>query len=100
MGEIQGDLFDFEWDDKKATANIRNHSVSFQEAASIFDDGFMVTDMDLVHSDEEDRYVSIGLSSSRRLLVVFYTERVRTIRIISAREPTPREKQDYENDSF
>ncbi len=100
MGEIQGELFDFEWDDKKATANIRSHSVSFVEAASIFDDGLMVTNADLSHSEEEDRYASIGLSSRNRLLVVIYTERVRTIRIISAREPTFREKQDYENDSF
>jgi len=100
LGEIQGGLFDFEWDDKKATTNIRNHGVSFVEATSIFDDGLMVTNADLVHSDEEDRYVSIGLSSSNRLLVVVYTERVRTIRLISAREPTSREKQDYENDSF
>lgn len=100
MGEIQGELFDFEWDDNKATANIRNHSVGFVEAASIFDDGLMVTNADIVHSEDEDRYVSIGLSSSSRLLVVVYTERVRTIRIISSREPTSREKHNYENDSF
>lgn len=99
MGEIQGALFDFEWDDGKSGVNLRKHRVSFEEAAEIFDDALMVTEADWDHSGEEDRYVSIGLSSQNRLLVVIYTERVRTIRIISAREPTSREKQDYENDN-
>lgn len=99
MGSLSGAVSDFEWDDKKAATNIRDHSVSFEEAASIFDDGLMVTNADVVHSEDEDRYASIGLSARNRLLVVIYTERVRTVRIISAREPTSREKRDYENDS-
>ena len=56
---------------------------------------WMITEADWVHSGEEDRYVSLGLSNKNRLLVVIYTERVRTIRLISAREPTAREKHGY-----
>ena len=97
MGELSGFVFDFEWDDEKAAENLRKHRVDFEEAASVFDDELMVTEADWVHSEEEDRYVSLGLSNKNRLLVVIYTERVRTIRLISAREPTAREKYSYEH---
>ena len=99
MGSLSGAVFDFEWDDEKAAANRRKHQVSFEEASGVFDDEFMITEADMSHSDEEDRYVSIGFSSQGRLLVVAYTERVRAVRIISVREPTSREKQNYENDN-
>lgn len=99
MGDLVGAVFDFEWDDEKAAANARKRRVGFEEASTVFDDDLMITQADWLHSDEEDRYVSIGFSSQNRLLVVSYTERVRTIRIISAREPTSREKQSYENDN-
>ncbi len=99
MGSLSGAVFDFEWDDEKATTNVRKHRVSFEEATTVFDDDLMLTEADWMHSDEEDRYVSIGLSSQNRLPVVSYTERVRAIRLISAREPTSREKQSYENDN-
>ena len=100
MGGLSGAIFEFEWNDEKAAGNIRKHHVNFEEAATIFDDEFMMTEADWIHSDEEDRYVSIGHSSQSRLLVVIYTERVRTIRIISAREPTSNERQDYELNNF
>lgn len=99
MGSLSGAIFDFEWNNEKATANVRKHKVSFEEAATIFDDDLMITEADWMHSDEEDRYVSIGFSSQNRLVVASYTERIRTIRIISAREATSREKQSYENDN-
>ena len=99
MGSLSGAVFDFEWDDEKSAANVRKHKVSFEEASTVFDDELMLTEADWMHSEEEDRYVSIGFSSQNRLLVVSYTERVRIIRIISAREPTSREKQSYENDN-
>ena len=99
MGSLSGTVFDFEWDDDKAAINLRKHGVSFEQASSVFDDGLMVTEADWFHSDDEDRYVSIGFSSQGKMLVVSYTERVRVIRIISAREPTSKEKQSYENDN-
>ena len=98
MGSLSGTVFDFEWDDEKAATNLRKHGVSFEEASTVFDDGLMVTEADWFHSNEEDRYVSIGLSLQGRVLLVSYTERVRAIRIISARGATAREKQSYEND--
>ncbi len=96
MGELSGLVFDFEWNDAKAAENVRKHRVDFEEASSVFDDELMITESDWAHS-EEDRYVSLGLSNKDRLLVVIYTERVRTIRLISAREPTSREKYGYEH---
>ena len=99
MGGLLGAIFEFDWDDQKSAENIRKHKVSFDEAATIFDDALLMTEADWVHSYEEDRYVSIGFSSQNRTLVVVYTERVRTIRLISARVPTSREKQSYENDN-
>lgn len=99
MGRLSGAVFDFEWDDEKAAINRRKHQVGFEEASGVFDDELMITEADESHSDEEDRYVSIGSSPQGRLLVVAYTERVRTIRIVSAREPTSREKQSYESDN-
>lgn len=99
MGGYVGAVFEFEWNDNKAAENMRKHRVGFEEASSVFDDDLMVTEGDLVHSNEEDRYVSIGLSVKNRLLVVVYTERMRTIRIISAREPTSKERQGYEGNN-
>ncbi len=93
-------IFDFEWDDAKAAQNVQKHGVTFAEASTIFDDAFMVTAADATHSDNEDRYISIGLSAQGQTLVVVYTERVRTIRIISARRSTPRERRHYENSNI
>ncbi len=73
----------FEWDESKALLNEQKHGVSFDEAATVFADPLSLTIVDETHSDEEDRFVDIGESSSGRLLVVVYTERDETIRIIS-----------------
>jgi uncharacterized DUF497 family protein len=90
---------EFEWDANKAALNLSKHGVSFAEAMTVFGDPFEAMITDPVHSGAELRFVSIGISAASRLLVVAYTERERRIRIISAREPTPRERRQYESKS-
>ncbi len=86
----------FEWDENKATANLSKHGVSFEEAKTIFDDPLYVDFYDPDRSYEEDRYIIVGESSQSRLLIVSYTERGDTIRLISAREVTRSEREAYE----
>jgi len=88
---------EFEWDAGKAIANLAKHGVGFPEAMDVFGDPLEVTIADPVHSHEESRFVSIGLSQAGRVLVVAYTEREGRIRIISAREAAPRERRHYES---
>ena len=87
---------DFEWDPKKNEANIRKHGVAFSEAATVFSDILSITVPDPDHSQEEDRYIIIGMSGRNRLVMVAHPERGECIRIISARELTRSEKRDYE----
>ena len=89
----------FEWDNRKVRQNLRKHSVSFEEAATVFGDPLSLTIIDPSHSDHEERFVIIGESIQRRLLVVVHTERGNNIRIISARVATPRERRAYEEGS-
>ena len=87
----------FEWDDAKARTNLRKHGVDFDEAATVFrDDGARLIP-DPEHSDDEPRFVLLGLSERLRLLVVVhaYREADSSIRIISARKATPRERGQY-----
>jgi len=86
----------FEWDSVKATANLMKHGVSFDEAQTVFDDPLYVDFYDPDHSEEEPRYIIIGQSRQGRLLMVSYTERNDTMRIISSREATPTEREAYE----
>jgi uncharacterized DUF497 family protein len=86
----------FEWDDDKAKANKKKHKVSFEEASTVFGDPLSRTIFDPLHSDEEDRFIILGESNRRRLLVVVFTDRDDRIRVISARIATRRERQDYE----
>jgi uncharacterized protein len=86
----------FEWNGRKAAANLRKHDVSFDEAASVFSDPLSATGEDPDHSDEERRFVTFGVSSSGRLLVVAHAERGDSIRIISARRATRAEREIYE----
>ena len=87
----------FEWDDRKASANLRKHGVSFEEASTIFGDPFSITIPDPLHSHSEERFVTIGLTSNqRRLLVAIHVDRSGRIRIISARQATARERKQYE----
>ena len=89
----------FEWDPAKAKANTRKHAVAFTEAASVFGDPFSDTFPDPDHSTGEFRYVTVGLSVAGRLLIVGHTDRDDAVRIITAREATPRERRYYENKS-
>ncbi len=89
----------FEWDPNKADQNLGKHKVSFTEAATIFADDLSITVYDPDHSEDEDRYITIGLSYLRRLLMVAHTERGDFIRIISARELTSAEREAYEERS-
>jgi len=86
----------FEWDPKKAAANRRKHGISFEEASSALRDTFSATAHDPDHSEDEDRFVTFGVSSRGRLLAVSHTDRGNAIRIISARLATNAEKQIYE----
>jgi len=86
----------FEWHPKKAESNLERHSVSFEEAVTVFDDPFAEFLPDLRHSVGEARFTCLGTSSAGRLLVISFTERGDTVRIISAREMEPKEKRSYE----
>ena len=86
----------FEWDSAKAAANLSKHSISFDEAKTVFNDPLYVDFYDPDHSDEEHRYIIIGEPQQGRLLMVSYAERDDTIRIISSREVTPAERKAYE----
>lgn len=86
----------FTWDPRKEAANQRKHGVGFREAATVMRDTLSTTFPDPVHSRGEERYVTIGRSRLGRTLVVAHTEREGTIRIISARPATPRERRFYE----
>jgi len=88
----------FEWNPKKAAANWRKHDVSFEEASSALRDSFSATAHDPDHSEDEDRFVTFGVSLRGRLLVVSHTDRGNAIRIISARIATNVERQIYEED--
>jgi uncharacterized DUF497 family protein len=90
----------FEWNEAKAKANFGKHKVSFEEAKTVFDDPFLMTFPDPEHSHGEQRYLDIGSSSKRRVLVVIHTEREANIRIISCRKATMRERRAYEQESF
>ncbi|WGV23811.1 BrnT family toxin [Halotia branconii] len=90
---------EFEWNPDKATLNFEKHGVSFQEAATVFNDPLSVTFTDPDHSIGESRYVIIGLSRFGQLLVVAHTDREEKIRIISARKATRQEKRFYEQGS-
>ena len=87
----------FEWDQGKSAANKRKHGVSFEEAATVFSDERALLLSDRAHSDEEDRFVLLGLSTSLRTLVVCHCYRKgdRIIRIISARKATQTERTQY-----
>lgn len=87
---------DFEWDPEKAAGNLAKHSVSFQEAATVFGDPLAMTYFDPDHSQNEDRFLTFGHSTEGHLLVVAHTDREGHLRIISARQTTQRERNAYE----
>ena len=90
-------MIKFEWDSAKATANIKKHGVSFEEAQSVFYDEFAVQFFDDDHSLSEERFLLLGMGTGARLLLVCHCERDAgdTIRIISARKATKHESTFY-----
>jgi len=86
----------FEWDPRKAAANLAKHGVSFQEAQTVFADPLGRVRPDPRHSAGELREVLIGTSGGGRLLAIMFTEREDAVRLISARHATRRERIDYE----
>ncbi|MBN1934957.1 MAG: BrnT family toxin [Anaerolineae bacterium] len=90
----------FEWDKQKAALNLKNHTVSFDEASTVFDDPLAYIFDDQDHSKDEQREIIIGHSVLKRLLLIVFTERDQDIiRIISARLVTKREREDYEENA-
>jgi uncharacterized DUF497 family protein len=93
--------FIFTWNKRKARANLEKHKVNFDEAKTVFNDPLLVTYPDELHSEREDRLISIGMSTREHLLLVVHVEREETaegiiIRIISCRKATPSERRNYE----
>ena len=91
---------EFQWDNRKATENLRRHNVTFEEARTVFSDFLSLTIPDPLHSEKEERLIIIGYSEKQRLLVVVHTERGDVIRIISARKATSYERKTYESSNI
>ena len=87
---------DFDWDPEKAIANINKHGVSFEEAKTVFDNPLAVIFSDKINSVGEQREIIVVHSSNNLLLMVSFTERPNTVRLISARLVTPKERDRYE----
>jgi uncharacterized DUF497 family protein len=101
---VSGRQFQFEWDEVKATNNVRKHGVSFELAGTIFHDPRLLTVADLEHSEAEDRWFSVGCASNGALISVVYlwsdtSPAVTKIRLISARKATPAEIRYYQEGS-
>lgn len=93
-------MFEFEWNPAKAASNFRKHGVSFEIAATVFRDPFLRSVRDEVHSEYEERWITMGRARNDRLLVVSHTSvetagRGISVRLISARVATPRERRQY-----
>lgn len=86
----------FEWDPKKAARNLAKHGVSFEDAATVFADPLARIESDPRHSVHEERFVLLGFSREQRFLAVMFAERGESIRVISARRATRRERREYE----
>ena len=93
---IMGLALEFQWETRKAAANLAKHKVSFEEAATAFGDPLGRVVADPRHSAVEERSVLLGISKERHLLAVMFIERGEAVRIISARRATRPERRDYE----
>lgn len=89
-------MLTFEWDKRKEVANIRKHGVSFHEASTVFLDPLSMTFYDPDHAEDEDRYITLGMTKNGRLLFVSHADRGERVRIISAREASKLERNAYE----
>lgn len=87
----------FQWDAEKAQSNLKKHGVTFEESVTVFYDPLAATFDDPDHSQGERRWVTVGYSLQGRLLVVCHTERARSVRLVSARPATKRERKRHEN---
>ena len=87
----------FQWDETKELANLRKHGVSFDEAASVFENPLAAIFSDPDHSQDELREILVGHSQRGRVLVISYTERGEEIRIVSARVASASERREYED---
>lgn len=87
----------FEWDAEKAASNFAKHGVSFEEASTVFGDWLATTVLDPDHSVGGERWLTTGLSSQHRLIIVWHTNREGAVRIIGARQATARERRIYES---
>ena len=85
----------FEWDQAKADANLRKHGVSFEEARSVFGDRLATSVVE--DSQDEERWLTTGVSEAGNLLIVWHTNRNDRICIIGARGVTPQERREYES---
>ena len=90
--------YNFEWDPEKAKANLSKHGVSFVEAVTVFGDPLSMNMSDPDHSEDEHRFIVMGMSDRYRLLVVSYADRPPRTRIISARLATRHERKQYEEE--
>ena len=91
-------MIKFDWDSTKAKRNLKSHGVSFEEAKSVFFDDYARQFFDDTHSDEEDRFLMLGVSNKTRMLLICHCEieSKDVIHIISARKATAKEKKLYE----
>ncbi len=91
----------FDWDPSKNESNQKKHGISFEEAVYVFSDINALSIFDEDNSDDEDRWITIGMVPNTKILVVIHTDRMKqdknTIRIISARKATKNEKSQYYN---
>ena len=95
-------VYQFAWDSEKAAANRAKHGVAFELAATVFRDALALSVYDEDHSDEEERWITLGIAETGQLILVVHTFKELSpqeslIRIISAREPTRQERLDYQN---
>jgi uncharacterized protein len=95
--------YNFKWDPGKAVSNLSKHGISFRQATQVFKDPMAMSMFDEEHSFDEDRWITVGLTSSSQYLLVVHTfnqtdDRTIKIRIISARKAAKREIQRYEGE--
>ena len=86
----------YEWDKRKEASNIKDHGVSFHEASTVFLDPYSLSFYDPDHSDDEDRFITLGIAATDKILFVSHTDRGMVTRIISALEATKKECEGYE----
>ena len=91
---------EFEWDQSKEVVNLEKHGVSFEEAKTVFNNPLAIIFDDEAHSVDEQREIIIGHSLQNRLLLIAFTERSSSVRIISARLATRKEREDYEQNAL